>query len=190
SAGFGLSLVFAPPEPMILIGRAGSTRLEVKGFEAGVQLDFEGTNVDVGASIVPKNLLLAIKSDDGDGFIGKILGAVDVQTPLDASVAWSKKRGLRIGTGGGFEITLSPNKTIGPITLRTLKVSIKGASDDGVSAVVTRIGLGISATLGPVAVALDDIGAQLAMRLVEGNLGPVDLDVGFVAPRGVGIAVN
>ena len=71
SAGFGLSLVFAPPEPMILIGRAGSTRLEVKGFEAGVQLDFEGTNVDVGASIVPKNLLLAIKSDDGDGFIGK-----------------------------------------------------------------------------------------------------------------------
>jgi hypothetical protein len=190
SAGFGLGLTFTPAAPIILIGSANHSRLEVQGLQAAVNLDFEGIETEVGVSVIPQKLNLTIKSADGDGFVGTLLGAVDVTSTIDASVTWSARRGLRLGDGAGFELTVKPNKSIGPLTLQQLTIALKGGDDNGAPAIIAQVGLDVSAALGPVTASLSKVGAQLALGLQEGNVGPFNLDVGFKAPTGVGIAVN
>ena len=71
-----------------------------------------------------------------------------------------------------------------------MKASLAGATTQDETALVARAGVSFSAALGPVTVSVEDVGANFAFKLEDGNLGPFDLSVGFATPRGVGIAVD
>ena len=52
------------------------------------------------------------------------------------------------------------------------------------------IGLGVALSIGPVTAVVDGIGARVSVRQRPGgNIGPLDLDVSFKPPNGLGLEI-
>ena len=75
-----------------------------------------------------------------------------------------------------------------PVSVVAIHLSLQ-AYDSGVTAEVSA---GVGAAIGPVQVAIDRLGVAAVLAFPEGggNVGIADLDIGFKAPSGLGLAVD
>jgi hypothetical protein len=187
-----VDLSFSPAQPRVLLGDAAATRLELKGAKLGVGVE-AGTDVSAEAETI--GMQLVVEAGDTDGFVSALLGDNTITVPLSVGLRWSALKGFSFSGSGKFEITLSPDLTLGPVTIDTISVAISGkpstpAPDSQPTTLTTVVGLGVSASLGPVDVVIDQIGVALNFLAKPGILGPYDLDVGFKFPKGVGVSID
>jgi hypothetical protein len=132
---------------------------------------------------------LVLKSSDADGFLAKLLPADGITTEFNLGLGIANDAGLYFIGSSGLEIRLPLHLALGPVEIQYLTL---GATFKAGEIPVTAA-TGISAKLGPLAAAVEDVGVKATFVVKgdrSGNLGPLDVAFGFKPPKGVGLSVN
>jgi len=173
-------------EETILVGSAGGSRLAVQGKGISWFAKSIGGKLDFGAEVQIQAIRLVLGGGDGDGFIQQILSGLHVQAEAQLGVGMSLLSGFTITGGGNLAIELSVHIDLGPISIQGLQLSLGPAADHfNVAA-----GVNLSADLGPLKASVSGIGLQAAVQFTHGNLGPAQMDISFLPPKGVGLSLD
>ena len=175
--------------PAFRIGEAKGSRLDVYDTEFGLRIA-----KDQFALIAAlRNAELVIDASDTDSFLRTLVGE-------GAKVSFSvgliaDQDGLRLDGGTRAAVTVPVARSLaGLLTVHHLELALGPAPNGGDLAL--DIGGAFTATLGPVAVAIDRLGFSLELaRLPEGaepgnNLGFINLKLGFKRPEGLGLVIK
>jgi hypothetical protein len=180
--------------PYVLLGQPGGSRFELGnvGFGAGTSLTWSPGDGKASGSFqfqgqLQKGLVF-IDASQGDGFLTTLLGGSQIQGNFDLTVGYSSKSGFYIEGSSTLEIRLPMHIDLGPISFQALTMAVKlegGEVDVG-------LGADISAELGPLSAVVQNLGVKAAFSLPNGggNLGPLQVDIGFQPPNGVGLAID
>ena len=173
-------------EEMILIGTAGGTRLSVQGLGVKWFADNTQGKFDVGMQAMIQSLRLVLKGGDGDGFIQKILSGVNVDAKASLAFGMSLLTGFTFQAGASLEVDLDVHISAGPVEIDGLQLSLAPASDN------FNLGVGalLKCSLGPLQASIEGIGIQAQLKFQHGNLGPADLNIQFLPPKGVGLSLD
>jgi hypothetical protein len=177
-------------EPTVVIGAPGSTRLQYRKFGGAAGLRLDGAGVpDVFVELALTGLEFVLDPGESDGFIGKVLPADGFRVGADLTVGLSHRDGFYFRGTSSLEIAVPIHERVGPVEIESLTVS--AIPENG----TLPIGLGatFTAALGPIAAVVDDIGLRVILAIApdhDGNLGPVDLELGFKPPKGVGLSMD
>ena len=191
---FGLKASNSDGTPMILIGQAGKSRLELVSAAARLPLLLSASTgapspvVKLGATLELKQGKLVIDTSDADGFIETLLGDVKVESDFDLNAVYDTDQGLRFAGSATIEIALPTHITLGPISIPT--VYLIGGFKGGKVPIEFSVDMG--AKLGPLAASVQRMGALATISFPKagGNAGVAQIDVGFKSPNGVGLSVN
>jgi hypothetical protein len=188
-----LTAGFPQPQPaLVLLGKAGGTRLEVRrlGFRVGTSLEWDSVNRQangellLGARLEDGKLVISVA--EGDGFLTRILPPNGITADFGIDASWSPSKGLRFRGSGGLELTVPVNLQLGPVEVVSIffRVSVDG---NGMEVQLAASG---AAVIGPIVATVERIGLRAPLAFHKGNLGPVDLSLAFLPPTGVGLAVS
>jgi len=177
----------------ILLGQPGGSRLAVQKFEfdLGGGFTWDGTmahgSFSVGGSVTGGKL--AISFSETDGFIGKILAGVNLNSDFDFGLGYSTDHGLYFTGSSTLAIQLPLHLDLGPVEISALTFSagIQGQKFP------TFIAADIQASLGPLEAVVQQIGLEVDFSLKDdrsGNAGPVDISLGFKPPLGAGLSID
>ncbi|MDV3220317.1 DUF6603 domain-containing protein [Intrasporangium sp.] len=186
-----------PSGPMMLLGAAGSSRLELQRFATSLGLS-GSAGVGQPVSIEPRARLelaggrLVIDFSQADGFIGAVASGFGIDANLDLAALWSPSTGLQVEGSGGLEIAVPTHISLGPIEITALYLQVSIEDQGGALSLPIELSGAFSANLGPLEAAVDRIGvlARLTFPPEGGNLGPLDLGFEFKPPNGVGLSID
>ena len=194
AAGAGVSgelVLLKNPNPdgvAFIVGAPTSSRLEIGSFGLGFGAQLLATgDYDWGPSLFVDGGRLVVDTGDADSFLAGLLGS-GFEVDFDAHLRWTRKDGLRFDGSGGLTKRFVVDRSIGPITITGAELGITPTGDT-VSLVA---GADLAATLGPFAATVDGMGMALGLTFPEtgGNLGPLDLSLGFAPPTRIGFAIE
>jgi len=181
--------------PFLIFGEPKGSRLEVESF--GIEAS-AGFNFDTGTSASAEGSLggdikggrLEIDMGSGDGFLAKILSGLNIASDFDLGFGVSTNQGVFFVGSAELEVQLPAHIDLGPIEISALTFS--AGIDDGDFPLT--VSADIMAQLGPIAGSVQGIGVRGLLSIPpdknEGNLGPLDLELGFKPPNGVGLALD
>jgi len=183
----------APPSPIVLFGVAGGSRLELQEFVFAVSADVQwnggaatGT-LDLSGSLNGGKVV--IDATSGDGFLTKILPGTHVEADFSLVMGVSSQRGFYFSGSSALEIRLPTHIELGPVSIEGL--TIAGGLQGG--QIPLSVGADIRALLGPIEAVVQNMGVTATLSFPpqnHGNLGPVQLGIGFKPPSGVGLRVS
>jgi hypothetical protein len=173
-------------EEMIFVGTAGGSRLSIQGLGIKWFANNNQGKLDLGAEAQIQTLRLVIGGGDGDGFIQQILSGLNVKAEAQLGFGMGLLSGFYVTGGGKLAIELSVHIDLGPVAIEALQLSLEPAADK------FKLGAGVNLTakLGPLAASVEGIGLEADVQFKHGNLGPAQLDLSFLPPRGVGLSVD
>jgi hypothetical protein len=190
-----LTLQGKPATPFVLLGQAGSSRLELASVEAGTGFAFAWDPAAGQLTAEPQlsgdlaGGKLIIDTSKSDGFLARLLSGLKVEAGFELKVSWNSDTGIRFEGSSTLEIALPVHLTIGPIDFK--QIYLIASLTDG-----EKIGMELSAALNAKLFALDAVVDRLGM-LAElsfpeggGNVGPGQLDLHFKPPTGVGLSID
>jgi hypothetical protein len=173
--------------PYLRFGSPDGSRFEIGQLKASVDLHADANGVDIKGTVDLNGLVLAIQGGDGDGFISSVLPENPIELKADVGIDGSLREGIHF-RGGGLGIMLPTNIGIGPLEIQSLIVSVSPESGK------TRLSIGatVKGSVGPLTVVIEDMGLEVEVSVLPsgGNLGSLQLAVGFKSPDGVGLAVD
>jgi len=183
----------AASEGYVLIGQPGGSRLEARTFELdlGARFSWDGAKANgafsIGAALSGGKL--AVSFAEADGFIGKLLSGVHLESDFDLAAGYSTDHGLYFTGASTLEIQLPLHINLGAVDISalTIGVGIQGQTFP------TFIAADIRADLGPLQAVVEQIGVKVDFELKNdrsGNAGPVDVAVGFKPPKGAGLSID
>ena len=192
-AGLTVGVKAEPPEPFLLFGAAGGTRLEFASaqLDAGVVATYDtGTGTATASPTLDGEIRggkLVVDASGGDGFLSTLLSGVHIETEFGVGFSFAPETGLRFHGSGALEIQIPVHVEIGPVDVEAiyLRATLDGAT------VPIELSAGFGAHLGPLQASVDRMGllATLSFPAGGGNLGPADLALRLQAahrgrPRG------
>ena len=196
----GIQAQRADGSPMILIGQAAGSRIEISGFTASLPLKLTANagaaspNVALSAEVaLPHGAQgqggkLVIDTSDADSFISTLLGGAKLESGFDLGAIYDLQHGLQLTGSGGIEVSIPAHLDLGPVSISTIYL-VGGFGGGGVS---LEFSADMSASLGPLQASVNRLGAQANMSFPAkgGNAGPVQIDIGFKAPTGAGLSID
>ncbi len=188
----GLQAAKVPPAPFDFIGISGATRLQAERITATAGIDARWVPPSAVAEPVVtfevEKLTAVMDMAGGDSFLREISGGGSGKADVSISATWSPTAGVRFTGSSALEIAIPSHSTIGPATLETVYLRAGFEGD----AVPVEISAALRGELGPLTASVDRIGVTLRFTFPDngGNLGPLQLDVGFKPPNGVGLAID
>ena len=177
----------------ILIGQPGGSRLEVRKFEVdlGAAFSWDGARAhgSFSAGGAVSGGKLHVSFAEADGFIGNLLGGVELDSEFDLGAGFSTDHGVYFTGASTLEIQLPLHINLGPVDISALTfgVGIQGQKFP------TFIAADIKALLGPLQAVVEQIGVKVDFQLKDdrsGNAGPIDIAVGFKPPKGAGLSID
>jgi hypothetical protein len=171
---------------IILIGSAGGSRLSLQGLGMSTFIQSVADKIDVGFEGEIQAIRLAIKGGEGDGFLQKILSGLNVQAESSMAFGFSLLNGFYLRGGAKFTLDFAVHIDLGPLHITGMQFNLEPADDHFKLQAGATIGL----ELGPLKAVVENIGIQSSLLFKQGNLGPMDLSVGFKPPNGVGLLVD
>jgi hypothetical protein len=192
---FGAKLILQrdPPQPFVVFGQAGGSRLEFGDFTLGALTNLQFASgaahgqLDVSGTLNAGKVI--IDGRKGDGFIGKILPGTYIEADFSMLMGVSTERGFYFSGSSALEVRLPTHIELGPISIEAL--TLTAALRDG--NIPISIGADIRALLGPIEAVVQNMGVTATLSFPpgnSGNLGPAQLDIGFKPPNGVGLRVQ
>jgi hypothetical protein len=132
--------------------------------------------------------VVSIAANDEDGFLAKILPPDGIKANFDLGVGFATDAGLYFSGSGGLEIQLPAHIALGPIEIVGLTIAVK-ISAQGFP---VELGATIKGDLGPLQAVVENVGLRGVFSLPPGggNIGPLELAVGFKPPNGVGLSID
>ncbi len=191
TVGVSVGLTGRPDQPWSLLGDRDGTRLELRAVELEIAVGGSAAEPDLvlSAGSGADGLALVIEPGEGDSFLAGVLGDAALALTAGLSLRWSSAAGFTLGGQVGFVVTIPLDLQLGPVRVDELRVALAGG-DTGGSVEVTTTG---SLTLGPIIGVVQDIGVRAALTPVPdgpGGFGPVDVELAFRPPTGLGIGVD
>lgn len=188
------TLIGAPAEPFLLFGSPQGTRLEVGELrlEAGARVVWNTATST--ATFTPELAgqlnagALIFEKSESDGFIQSLIGGSGFRSDFALGFRFDAEHGLSFTGSAGIELRIPLNLSLGPIHIPELAIAA-GIRDTGVP---ISVAASIDGVLGPFAVSVKDVGvsALFAPADGDGNLGLLDVSLGFKAPTGAGLAID
>lgn len=184
--------VGADGEPTVVIGKADASHFEIIGASALGGARFQsGGKYEVFVELEVQGAKIVIKPgpDDSDSFLAKLLPAEGLSIGTDLTVGFSTTQGLYFGGSGGLEITIPTHIALGPVEICSALIGVK--FKDG--KVQVDLAATIKADLAVIKGTVENIGLTATFSFPpdrKGNLGPVNLGLGFRPPNGVGLAID
>ncbi|HLL51982.1 MAG TPA: DUF6603 domain-containing protein [Myxococcaceae bacterium] len=178
-----------------IIGGNDLIRLTADDVGVGAELTVGASTtgqvtIDPGVFAELKGLTLSLGSEGSDNFLASLLAGADVQGVFDLGLGWKLSEGLVVRAAGGLEIAIPMHQDLGVARLDTLYLILK-IRDDGSLALETSVG--ITGLLGPLSATVERMGVELVLSFSGGAdaaLGPVDFELGFKPPTGVGLTID
>ncbi|MCP4632623.1 MAG: hypothetical protein GY855_06815 [candidate division Zixibacteria bacterium] len=183
----------APDQPFIIIGKAGGNRWEFEELSIGLGSSLSWNNSS-GAALGEfrteasvKKCKVVISTEGSDGFLSSVL-PLNSESEFDLTVGISSESGLYIQGSAAFEISLPLHISLGPVEIETLIIALK--FKDG--KIPVELGADFKLMLGPMVAVVNNIGliATFSFPPKDGNLGPLQLDLGFKPPNGIGLSLD
>lgn len=174
--------------PGFLIGSMKGSRLEIGQLKISGDVNLNKSRQEYGLLLDMGSSTLVISADDGDGFLQKILPAEGIRADFDLAIGWSNKKGLYFRGSAGLDAELPVSKSrFGFLTLNSVHLSIMTDGSD----IQSSVAASVSVQLGPVVASVDGLGLKANFSFPDdgGNLGLLDLSLGFKPPNGVGLAI-
>ncbi len=182
-------------EPYLILGEPGASRLEARQLTArfGVGLAWDpaqsraqGT-FKVGGEVKGGRLVVSLAS--ADGFLGKIMSGFGLESDFDVGIGFSSREGLFFHGSATLEIQLPLHLQLGPVEISALTLVV------GIQGTKFPVGLrsNIKAVLGPLQAVVEQIGIGADISIPDdkkGNCGPVDFQLKFLPPKGVGLSID
>jgi Family of unknown function (DUF6603) len=178
--------------PVVVIGAKEQSRLEFGTIttEAGTRFHSGGKfEVFTEFNLQDGKIVVKPSEEDKDGFIAKLLPAEGLELGIKLTVGFSTTRGVYFGGSGGLEITIPTHITLGPVEITSALVGVK--FKDG--KIPVDLAATIKADLSVIKGTVENIGLTATFSFPpdrNGNLGPVNLALGFRPPNGVGLAID
>jgi hypothetical protein len=189
SANFGVEFDFHPGTATILLGKPKSTRLQLQQFTTAVATNFSNGQLEAIFGADLKGLALVLAAGEADSFIRRILGEGESKIEASLGVEVSSRFGLHFKGSGAFEVELNPHLSLGPVSVNSLTIRVYVPQDPKPKAVL-ELGAGIAGELGPLKFFVEGIGLRVNTIFEKGNAGPLDIDLGFKPPNGIGLAID
>lgn len=181
-----LSVLYGSEQtPALRIGEQNKTRVDIARLLLEVEFSTEHAAVRFGFKGAK---LITNLAQDGDEFISNV-GGQQVQAGMDFSLIADTKGGLRVDGGAGFKATIPGGELFGgALTVHHIDLALGPGTNN------RDVGLEISGAfafkLGPFKGAIDRLGFVLDADFGDGNLGWLDLALGFKAPNGIGLVLD
>ncbi len=173
-------------DKLFRIGEPEGSRLEIGtfGLALGVEKN-EDVNLSINTDLIDG--LIAINFGNADGFVSNIAGN-GIEGNFNLGIGFSNKDGIYFKGSAGLEIRLPTHIELGPIEIQNLTIGLM--PKDG--KIPINVGATIKANLGPLQAVVENMGlsATLSFPSDGGNLGPIDLAMGFKPPNGVGLSLD
>ena len=178
--------------PFTLLGSPDASRLELAGVSTllGTRLS-TNQKLDVFAEFALEQAKLIIQPDSGsvDSFLSSLLPTGGMQLDVNLTLGASTQRGLYFGGSSNFAVDLPLHVCLGPLQIQSVQIGLSPADN----AVVAELGATFKATLGPVDAVVNNVGILARFSSPSdgnGNLGPLQLDLGVRAPDGVALSLD
>lgn len=175
----------------VLIGSPTGSRFEtsVISLKGGVRVDSASKN-DVYAEFNLTDAAVVISpGEDSDSFLSTILPEDGFAIDFSLLLGFSNSQGFYFGGSGGLEIALPAHIDLGVIEITSSTLAVKFGTDG----IPVELGATVKGNLGPLQVIVENIGLRATFTFPadsKGNLGPVDLGLGFKPPNGVGLSID
>ena len=190
----------------VLLGQPEATRVALGSLSLRARLAYESKKLGYEVGL-PATGTLAVAPGDGDGFLQKILPEEGIAYDFDAEVGYASDQGLFFDRGGTLEVAIPQNVSLGPVTMKEIYLAALtpggeasgGSGGDGTGTETTEGTITIAAaasteiTLGPVTATVKRMGVEADVSFPEdkdGNMGPVDMEIGFKPPSGAGVSID
>ncbi|MEF8856813.1 MAG: DUF6603 domain-containing protein, partial [Haloplanus sp.] len=172
-----------------VLGGTEGTRLEIGrlGIEGHAEID---RDQEYGIVARASDSTFVLDTTDGDGFLSEVFPE-GFGADFDLGLGWSTERGVHLDGSRTLERTLPMHLSLGEaLSFDDLSV---GVSPDGETArIPVYVTATATATLGPVTATVERVGleAEVSFPDAGGNLGLLNVDLGFRPPTGVGLSVD
>ena len=170
----------------ILIGSPGGTRLAIQGLGIKWFAQNPQGKLDVGFEGEIQAIRLVIAGGEGDGFLQKILSGLNVQAEASLALGMTLLTGFTFRGGAKLALELNTHIDLGPLQIQGLRLAVGPANDK----INLDAGALLKLELGPLKAVVENIGVAAGLNFRQGNLGPVDLNVGFKPPNRVGLSID
>ena len=182
-----LSTISTPEEPLFRLGSPDGSRFELGSY--GLAFGIEKTDdVHLFVETDFKDGKIVIDFGSADGFVSDIAGS-GIESNFDLGIGFSNQRGLYFKGSASLEINIPTHIDLGFLEIQFLKL-VMILQNGKLPINVTST---IAANLGPLQAVVEDIGIRAELSFPgdqSGNLGPVDLSLGFKPPNGVGLSLD
>jgi len=195
----GVSLAFLgqSPDPnaaLLLFGEPDGSRLQAKQVKAGLlaKLEWDGTskaNADLGFEAKFVAGKLVIDASKSDGFLQQVVPAGGVTADFDFSLGWTAQSGFFFSGSSELEVRLPAHINLGPLSLEAITLAVKIEPRK----IPVSVGADLKVELGPLIAVVENMGVTATLSFPpdnSGNLGPLQFDLGFKPPRGVGLSLD
>ena len=188
--GIGVAVHGAADEAVVVAGSKEASRIEFRSvsFMLGMRVA-SAAKPDVYGELDLQGGRIVIKPSESDGFLAKLLPADGIMIDVALLVGLSSAQGVYFGGSGGLEISLPAHVQLGPIEIVSATLAIKPKT----GSIPLEIGATIKGELGPLKAVVENVGMRLDMTFPagrDGNLGVVNLGLGFKPPNGVGLSID
>lgn len=174
-------------QPVVRLGTADGTRLEIGSLTVGAAGTFSAGPLDARAYVELGGTRLVVAAGDGDGFLRMVLPATPMVVDLPLALEWSGKGGWHLRGAPGIAVDLPVGIAVGPVSVPVVHVDVR-AGEGGTLTVTAS--LDASLRLGPVQASVAGLGLRAEIGAGAGAFGAVDVRLGLKPPDGVGLAVD
>ncbi len=180
--------------PYVILGAPGGSRLTVNQLIAKTGVDFAVTGGNsqgmFGIEAEVKNGKVVIDLSGADGFLSKLFSGVGrIESDFGLTVGFNTRNGLYFRGSTSLQILLPLHLQLGPVELQALILTV---GLDG-NRIPFGIGANVKAELGPIKAVVEEMGINAFLEFKpnrDGKAGPVDFNLGFRPPKGVGLSFD
>ena len=167
------------------IGDENKTRLEIQKFYMGTELNSARAGFRAGV----RDATLIINLGEGDGFLKTVAGS-ELKVTFDVGLTVDTDGGFRLEGGTKARVTVPVGRSIlGVVTVHHIEIGLDGGAPGADLSLEVSGGFGLY--IGPFSATVDRLGMHLDAKFGSGgNLGALNLDVGFKPPNGVGLRLD
>ncbi len=177
-------------EPTVLLGSPGGSRFAFRtvagrwGLRAAA-----GQPSELFGELEIQGAELVIAAGEGDSFLQRILPADGLEANFELTAGLSNLQGFYFRGSGGLELQLPIHLSLGLVEIRSLTVSLQPKS----GTIPVNLGADVRAELGPLTAVVEFLGLTATFSFPSdnsGTLGPIDFDIGFKPPNGIGLSID
>lgn len=177
---------------ILVVGSEGGSRFDIGliSVKAGTRLGSTGKN-DLFAEAELKDAKIVIDpgSGEADSFLSSLLPKSGLTIDFSLLMGFGASQGFYFGGSGGLEVKLPAHLQVGPIEISAASLAIKPSG----GIIPLDLGATIKGNLGPLKAVVEDIGLRAKFSFPggsKGNLGPANLSLAFLPPKGVGLSLD